>query len=296
EAERAPDLQAPPQADRQVSGRRVGVGAEGEEVEDRPCLFLGLALLEDGGRQPEEVADHPAPREGVERDEEVVEGAELLEQLEILEGARDLEPCPLVRFEVPEVAALVADVALVAREDAGDAVEHGGLAGAVRADQAEDLALEEVEGDVGQCLDAAEPQRDVLDLQQRRDQPFATSAGSSSSATASGATRVGAAAAARKRGCGGNRLRKRSCQSTTTPCGVRMTWTIRIAPTINGNHSVESGVWVSSSGPKMRKIPPTAAAPTERTPTTIAIAATASDCWNVNAPALTEPMAAVSMP
>ena len=75
-----------------------------------------------------------------------------------------------------------------------------------------------------------------------------------------------------------------------------MTWTIRIAPTINGNHSVESGVWVSSSGPKIKKIPPTAAAPTERTPTTIAIAATASDCWNVKAPALTEPMAAASMP
>ncbi len=61
----------------------------------------------------------------------------------------------------------------------------------------------------------------------------------------------------------GNRLRKRSCQSGTTPCGVRMTWTMRVDPTISGNHSVDSGVWVSSSGPKMRKIPPTAAAPTD---------------------------------
>src|SRR5205823_2384 len=102
--------------------------------------------------------------------------------------------------------------------------------------------------------------------------------------------------AAGNRGGGGTCLRNRACQSGTTPCGVTRTWTMRATPTINGNHSAESGVWVKSSGPKTRKQPPTAPAATDLTPTTIAIATTVSDCWKLNAPTLTEPMSGAIKP
>src|SRR5690606_29273452 len=45
-------------------------------------------------------------------------------------------------------------------------VEHGGLAGAVGADDGAHLPLADVEGDVAQGLHAAEGKRDVLHLQQ----------------------------------------------------------------------------------------------------------------------------------
>jgi hypothetical protein len=54
--------------------------------------------------------------------------------------------------------------ALLRVVEAVDDVEHRGLAGAVRADDGADLALADVEGDVGDRLHAAEAQRDVVDL------------------------------------------------------------------------------------------------------------------------------------
>jgi hypothetical protein len=49
--------------------------------------------------------------------------------------------------------------------DAVDHVEHRALAGAVGADDGADLVLADVEGNVGQRLDAAEAQRDVLQVE-----------------------------------------------------------------------------------------------------------------------------------
>ena len=50
--------------------------------------------------------------------------------------------------------------------EAVDDVEHRGLAGAVRADDGADLALADIERDVGDRLHAAERERDVLDREQ----------------------------------------------------------------------------------------------------------------------------------
>ena len=46
-----------------------------------------------------------------------------------------------VRLAADQARAVEADVAAGGRQQAGDEVEHGGLAGAVGADQAEDAAL-----------------------------------------------------------------------------------------------------------------------------------------------------------
>src|SRR5581483_6571455 len=62
---------------------------------------------------------------------------------------------------------LEGDAALLRRVEAVDDVEHRGLAGAVRADDGADLALADVERDVGDRLHAAEGERGALDREQR---------------------------------------------------------------------------------------------------------------------------------
>ena len=59
------------------------------------------------------------------------------------------------------------DLATGRRELAEDAVEQRGLAAAVRADQAEDLALLHVEADAIDGLDAAKALLDVADFEDR---------------------------------------------------------------------------------------------------------------------------------
>ena len=65
-------------------------------------------------------------------------------------------------------AALEQDVAAVGRVEAAEAIEERGLAGAVGADQAGDLAGKDVEGDAVERDDAAEADRDVAHAEQRR--------------------------------------------------------------------------------------------------------------------------------
>ena len=62
-----------------------------------------------------------------------------------LEGAADAAAADLVRRQPVDALARERDVARVGREHAGDHVEQRGLAGAVRADHGEDLALRHVE-------------------------------------------------------------------------------------------------------------------------------------------------------
>ena len=49
--------------------------------------------------------------------------------------------------------------------DPVDDVEQGGFAGAVGADESQDLALGQIKGDVGQGLEAAEALGDILNLE-----------------------------------------------------------------------------------------------------------------------------------
>src|SRR4029077_20064899 len=98
-------------------------------------------------------------------DPDVVEGAHVLEQPDVLEGAGDAERRGLVRLRAGDVAALEHDATLGRREDAGDRVEQGRLARAIRADQREHLAALRVERHIIHGDEAAEPLRHVLDLQ-----------------------------------------------------------------------------------------------------------------------------------
>ncbi len=80
----------------------------------------------------------------------------MLEQLDVLEGARDAQRRDRVRRLRDQVLAVEADAAGGRRVDAADQVEHRRLAGAVGADQREDLAALHVEADVVDRQHAAE--------------------------------------------------------------------------------------------------------------------------------------------
>ncbi len=133
-------------------------------------LLLGAAP---GRRadQPEKCETGSAHQRVVLRHHQVFQRRHAGEEADVLEGARDLG-----LFGNPEIVQpLELDgVAVIMRElhgargrlvEAGDAVEHGGLAGAVRSDQRGDLAPLGIEGEVVDGDDAAETHRQVVDGQ-----------------------------------------------------------------------------------------------------------------------------------
>src|SRR6185312_5754794 len=135
------------------------------EVAVLELLAQGRAPMD---RLPQEIAAHlqePAGHDVVERGHAAEEG-------DVLEGSGD---ALLGGVGGPHAAARLAlpgDGAGLRVIEAVDDVQHRGLAGAVRADDGEDLVLADVEADVGQCLDAAEGEADVVRLEDRRADPL----------------------------------------------------------------------------------------------------------------------------
>ena len=101
-------------------------------------------------------------------DADVVHHREIRKQRDVLEGAADADLGDPVRRPRQDARAFHQDVAGRRLIEPGEAVEQRGLAGAVRADQAEDLALVHVEGHAVQRDDAAEHDADVANREQGR--------------------------------------------------------------------------------------------------------------------------------
>ena len=104
-------------------------------------------------------------RAHVAADHHVLDGRHLGEQPDVLEGARDARLRDLVHRGRLVRRAAQHEGAAVGRVQAGDDVEEGGLAGAVGADQAVDLARIDGDADVGQGLQAAEALGHAIDLE-----------------------------------------------------------------------------------------------------------------------------------
>src|SRR3546814_15055862 len=90
----------------------------------------------------------------------------LLERLDDLEGATDAGMADAVGPEPVDAAAGEADAAFIGAKDAGDHVEAGGLAGTVRADQADDAALGHRKAGPGHGTQATDAFRDAVDAEQ----------------------------------------------------------------------------------------------------------------------------------
>ena len=92
--------------------------------------------------------------EGAQAD--VVQDAQLLEQADILKGPGNPGGGDAVAAPVADVLAPESDSAGAEAEDPGDEIEHGGLAGAVGPDKPHQLSGENLQGKIGQGLEAAE--------------------------------------------------------------------------------------------------------------------------------------------
>ena len=92
-------------------------------------------------------------------DHDVVEHAHVVEQSEVLECAADADLGARIRRQAGDVVAAMEQAAFGRLIAPGDAVDDRGLAGAVRADDREQLALAHAEADVGQGFHPTETQR-----------------------------------------------------------------------------------------------------------------------------------------
>src|SRR5919204_2769701 len=132
--------------------RHVGKAREFEMLAgDRPCLahVAGMTAKQRAGG---DVLHHRHPRE----------------RLHDLEGSGEAEPRDPVGPLARDVMAVEMHMARRGRMHAGDQVDQRGLAGAVRPNEADDLALVDVEADVVDGLEPAEPARDAIQGQKRR--------------------------------------------------------------------------------------------------------------------------------
>src|SRR5439155_11756708 len=151
----------------EAAGAGVGLVGQSDEIEQpaRPLDGLRLESLQARGAEQ--------PRQQVlllvllEEDEKVLERAEAREDAHLLERAPDPQARHAMWRGVGQVAAAEQHATAVGRKVAGDAVEERGLARAVRADEAHQLARLDDEIDLIDGRDAEEALDEAADLQQR---------------------------------------------------------------------------------------------------------------------------------
>src|SRR5262249_34309938 len=101
-------------------------------------------------------------------DEHVLEDRHRIEGMRDLICERDSSPRAYVRGEVGDVPSVEDDAAAIGPEPPGEDVERGGLAGAVRTDDADRLVRVHAEGQPVEDLQGAEGPRDALEREESR--------------------------------------------------------------------------------------------------------------------------------
>src|SRR5215468_1397916 len=161
----------------------------GERLGKLELLEAGRAQPVDGGVAISRQADHGEralgcrlgfgaavaalrPALAVEtRQHHVLDQGEPLERARDLEGAADAAVDDAVRGETGDLAAFEYNRSRRGRKGARQHVEDGALARAVGADQAEDLALIDLEGDVADGRETAETLVQPFDSKHGRERP-----------------------------------------------------------------------------------------------------------------------------
>src|SRR3972149_2800401 len=120
-------------------------------LDDLPVLDLLLA----GGPEIDPPEEHATLQEQGPPQHEDVEHGHVVEEGEVLERPGDPELRDLIRVHPRDLPVLEVDGASLGPVDAGDAVEHRGLPGAVRADDCVDPPPRHVGGDAVDRLHAS---------------------------------------------------------------------------------------------------------------------------------------------
>ena len=131
-------------------------------------VLAQLLLFAPHARQAQGVGQEAAVGAAVATEHHVLPHGHRAKQRQVLEGAADAQRGDAVRRGRGERRAVEVDLAFAAAVEPREAVEQRGLAGAVGPDQADDLAAVHGERDLVQGRDAAEANRHVNDVQERR--------------------------------------------------------------------------------------------------------------------------------
>src|SRR5262245_58456377 len=190
--ERDRDAQQLLDPQRQVTSHLVPVPGDAKELQMAQGSPVEIMLLAAEARRSDESSDEATWHVAMEPLADVVERGELGEQRDLLERARHSSARERMAREPGNVAAVEDHVSGGRRECTCDDVEEGGLAGAVRTDEADELPRLDGEVDTVECAQPAELLRDVPYLEN----------GAHRSAAVTGAVRDSrrAAHAARARG------------------------------------------------------------------------------------------------
>ena len=142
-----------------------------EKIDDLLHLFAMAHLFARGRAfRPEQrhARQEPGPEKEMAAKEQIVHRAHVSEKLDVLEGAGNAGGGDAVRLAPDQFEAVDTDAAGLRAVEAGYAVEDRGLAGAVGADQGQDLPRGEREPHAMQGLHAAEGDLQAADFQQCR--------------------------------------------------------------------------------------------------------------------------------
>ena len=154
------DLEVPLLAVREVRGELRLLPTEPDGVEDRPRAVDQVAV------RAVVPVDGPGVAPRLHGDAHVLEGARAGQDVRHLVGAGDRLPGDRVRRQARDILAVEDDAAARRPQHAGQAVEEGALAGAVRSDERAHLAPADGEAHPVERGEAAEPHREALRPQQ----------------------------------------------------------------------------------------------------------------------------------
>src|SRR5712691_2838237 len=175
-SERARQLQPALLAEGQVGRELVLLVAEGRKLEQLRDFLAHLRLSAEPARKE---AAARAVLGRILRHPQVLPDAELPEQPDVLERARDAELQALVDRDILQRLLVEPNFTRRQRKQSGDQVHDGALARAIRADQADDLALVHREVEPVDGTHAAEMARHRSELKHRASRTGRAAAGSS---------------------------------------------------------------------------------------------------------------------
>src|SRR3954469_19604361 len=162
------DFQPPLVAIRQAAGGVVCPCPDAHVAEKLERARLDCTLLGQRRARLAHGADDAGAGAHVAADHNVLQRRQVREQANVLEGSRDASGGDAVGREAGDVACAEREAAVVGGVHPSGEVEQGGLAGTVRANQAEDFGRLNVEGNLAQGLEATETLADAPPLEQRR--------------------------------------------------------------------------------------------------------------------------------
>ena len=161
QAERAAHLDDLAHPVGQVRDPLLAVVGELQEVDDVFHAAPVLELLPPHRGKEQEMGQRRRAPVDMTADQEVLQNGGVLEELDVLEGAREAERCDAMRRQRGDVAAREPNAPAVGEVDAAHQVEERRLAGSVRSDDGEHLALLDLEAHVVDGANAPEADRQV---------------------------------------------------------------------------------------------------------------------------------------